>query len=103
MRELRVPADLAFFEGHFPGQPVVAGVVQLHWVMLAAADLLGATPQLLALEGLRFRDVLLPSQPFRLSLELSPARDRLRFELSDGERVFAKGRAQLAPGSGSAT
>lgn len=103
VRELRVPEDLAFLEGHFPGQPVVAGVVQLHWVMLAAAELLGATPQLLALEGLRFRDVLLPSQPFRLSLELSPARDRLRFELSDGERVFAKGRAQLAPGSGSAT
>ncbi|MBM4335253.1 MAG: AMP-binding protein [Deltaproteobacteria bacterium] len=101
VRELRVPADLAFLEGHFPGQPVVAGVVQLHWVMLAAAELLGATPQLLALEGLRFRDALLPSQPFRLSLELSPARDRLRFELSDGERVFAQGRAQLAAGSGS--
>ncbi len=94
-RELRVPADLAYREGHFPGQPVVAGVVQLHWVMLAAAELLGATPRLRALEGLRFREVLLPQQRFRLSLELSEARDLLRFELGSGERIFASGRARL--------
>ncbi len=96
-RELRVPADLAFLEGHFADQPVVAGVVQLHWVMLAAADLLGAMPRVLALEGLRFRDVLLPEQRFRLSLELSPARDLLRFELSAGEAIFASGRVRLQP------
>jgi len=96
-RELRVPAELAFLDGHFPGQPVVAGVVQLHWVMLAAADLLGATPRVRALEGLRFRDVLLPEQVFRLSLELSEARNLLRFELRAGERIFASGRARLEP------
>jgi acyl-coenzyme A synthetase/AMP-(fatty) acid ligase len=96
-RELRVPAELAFFEGHFPGQPVVAGVVQIHWVMLAAADLLGAMPRVQALEGLRFRDILLPEQRFRLSLELSPARDLLRFELSAADSIFATGRARLAP------
>ncbi len=96
-RELRVPADLAFLEGHFPGQPVVAGVVQLHWVMQAAADLLGEAPRVRGFEGLRFRDVLLPDQGFRLSLELSESGDRLRFELSDGERVFASGRARLLP------
>lgn len=102
VRELCVPADLAFLEGHFPGQPVVAGVVQLHWVMIAAAEILGEMPRVRVLEGLRFRDALLPEQRFRLSLELSEARDRLRFELSDGERVFAKGRAMLAPKSGGA-
>jgi acyl-coenzyme A synthetase/AMP-(fatty) acid ligase len=95
-RQLRVPADLAFFEGHFAGQPVVAGVVQLHWAMLAAADLLGAMPRVRALEGLRFRDSLLPEQCFRLSLELSPARDLLRFELATSDRIFASGRARLA-------
>jgi acyl-coenzyme A synthetase/AMP-(fatty) acid ligase len=102
-RELRVPADLAFLEGHFPGQPVVAGVVALHWVMLAAAELLGATPRVRALEGLRFREALLPEQRFTLSLELSDSRDALRFELRDGERIFASGRARLEPTADVAT
>ena len=96
-RELRVPADLSFLEGHFPGEPIVAGVVQIHWVMLATADLLGAAPRVRALEGLRFREVLLPEQTFRLSLELSEALDVLRFELAAGERVFASGRVRLDP------
>jgi len=100
-RELFVPADLAFLEGHFPGQPVVAGVVQLHWVMLAAAELLGATPSVCALEGLRFRDVLLPEQRFRLAIELSEARDGLAFELTAPGRSFSSGRARLAPSGAS--
>lgn len=102
-RELCVPADLAFLEGHFPGQPIVAGVVQLHWVMLAAAELLGATPRVRALEGLRFREALMPEQRFTLSLELSDARSGLRFELRDGERIFASGRARLEPAPEPAT
>ncbi len=102
-RELRVPADLAFLEGHFPGQPIVAGVVQLHWVMLAAAELIGEMPRVRALLGLRFRDVLAPGQRFRLSLELSASRDRLRFELGSEGRVFCTGRAQLATDDESAS
>jgi acyl-coenzyme A synthetase/AMP-(fatty) acid ligase len=96
-RELRVPADLAFLEGHFPGQPIVAGVVQIHWVMLAAAELLGSAPRVRALEGLRFRETLAPEQSFRLSVELSESADVLRFTLAAGERVFASGRARLDP------
>ncbi|MEX2207944.1 MAG: AMP-binding protein [Myxococcota bacterium] len=102
-RELCVPADLAFLEGHFPGLPVVAGVVQLHWVMLAAAELLGAAPRVRSFEGLRFREALLPEQRFTLALELTEGRDGLRFELKRGARVFASGRARLEPAGGVAT
>jgi acyl-coenzyme A synthetase/AMP-(fatty) acid ligase len=98
-RDLRVPADLAFFEGHFPGRPIVAGVVQLHWLMQAAAELLGESPRVRELEGLRFRDLLLPDTEFRMVLELSEAGDVLRFRLDAGPRVFASGRARLERGA----
>ncbi len=96
-RELCVPAELAFLEGHFPGQPIVAGVVQLHWVMAAAAELLGAAPVVRALEGLRFREALVPGQRFTLLVELSESRERLRFELRADARIFSSGRVRLAP------
>jgi acyl-coenzyme A synthetase/AMP-(fatty) acid ligase/3-hydroxymyristoyl/3-hydroxydecanoyl-(acyl carrier protein) dehydratase len=97
VRELRVPADLAFLEGHFPGRPLVAGVVQLHWAMQAARELVGPALRVGALSGVRLRDVLEPEQSFALEVELAPDRASLRFRLFAGERTFASGRAALVP------
>jgi 3-hydroxymyristoyl/3-hydroxydecanoyl-(acyl carrier protein) dehydratase len=96
-RRLRVPADLAALEGHFPGAPVVAAVVQLGWVMDAARALAGSAAEASAFEALRFRDVLVPEQELRLAVELSAAGELARFQLDAGERVFAAGRVRLAP------
>jgi 3-hydroxymyristoyl/3-hydroxydecanoyl-(acyl carrier protein) dehydratase len=95
-RTLRVPSDLAAFEGHFPRAPLVAGVVQLGWVMDAASALAGHSAEASGFEGLRFRDVLAPEQELRLAVELSDAGDSARFQLAAGERVFAAGRVRLA-------
>jgi acyl-coenzyme A synthetase/AMP-(fatty) acid ligase/3-hydroxymyristoyl/3-hydroxydecanoyl-(acyl carrier protein) dehydratase len=94
-RTLRVPADLAFLEGHFPGRPVVAGVVQIHWVMLAARELLGPALRARSLEGVRFRDLLLPDQVFQLELEISSDGAALRFRLFTDDSVFSAGRVVL--------
>lgn len=99
-RRLRVPRELAFLDGHYPGKPLVAGVVQLRWVLDAARALLGAPPAVVGFEGLRFRDVLVPEQELRLWLELSEPRDLLRFQLDAEGCVFAAGRVRLASSRG---
>ena len=96
VRRLRVPRDLAALEGHFPGAPLVAGVVQLGWVMEAARELLEADPVIVAFESLRFRDALAPEQELRLLVELTDARDVVRFRLDAGARSFLAGRVRLA-------
>ncbi len=93
-RRLRVPADLAFLDGHFPGRPIVAGVVQIHWVMQAAREL-APEPRARALEAVRFRDLLLPGQEFTLELELSEDGAVVRFSLHAGEGTFSAGRVLL--------
>jgi 3-hydroxymyristoyl/3-hydroxydecanoyl-(acyl carrier protein) dehydratase len=95
-RALRVPADLAALDGHFPGAPLVAGVVQLGWVMQAASALAGCALTARGFEGVRFRDALAPEQELRLAVEISEAGDLARFRLDAGERVFAAGRVRLA-------
>jgi acyl-coenzyme A synthetase/AMP-(fatty) acid ligase len=99
-RRLEVPTELAYLEGHFDGAPVVAGVVMLRWVVVAAADLMGQSPRVRAVEALKFPSVLRPGQQFTLRVEISEARDLLRFHLADGDRVFAVGRCPLAPTEG---
>ena len=97
-RRLRVPHDLVFLAGHFPGFPVVPAVVQLRWVMAAAADVLGSEPAVLRVDALKFRGLLLPGQDFDLEVELSSDGRSFRFRLGDGARVFASGRCRLAAG-----
>jgi acyl-coenzyme A synthetase/AMP-(fatty) acid ligase/3-hydroxymyristoyl/3-hydroxydecanoyl-(acyl carrier protein) dehydratase len=97
-RRLEVPADLAALEGHFEGMPLVPGVVQLGWALAAGACLLGRPPRVRGIEALKFPTLLVPGDRLTLRVEISEAGDRLRFRLSDGERVFATGRCVLAAG-----
>lgn len=99
-RSLEVPADLAYLEGHFPGRPIVAGVVQLRWVVDACFDLLGRSPAIRGFEALKFLEPLLPGQAFTLGVEVSEVGDRVRFRLADGGRVFSTGRCLLDPSMG---
>lgn len=95
-----MPRDLPALEGHFPGRPLVAAVVQLGWVVDAARALCAHAVQPRSFEGLRFRDALLPDQELRLAVELSEGGDVARFQLDAGPRVFAAGRVRLAHPSG---
>jgi 3-hydroxymyristoyl/3-hydroxydecanoyl-(acyl carrier protein) dehydratase len=97
-RRLRVPEDLACLEGHFEGNPVVPGVVQIGWALDAAARVLGAPPRVRGFEGLRFPALLRPGDVLEVAVEVSEDRCALRFALAgrDGDaRVFASGRCLL--------
>jgi len=96
--QLRIPEKLAFLDGHFPSFPIVAGVVQVHFVMGALEELLGTTARLATLEALKFRDLLRPGQEFHLRVEVAEDGERFEFVLADAQqpgRVFSSGRGRL--------
>ncbi len=95
-RRLVVPRDLAYLEGHYDAFPLVAGVVQIHWVMDALAELKGV-PAVAAerMEAIKFKDVLRPGQQFTLEIAIGPEPTRAQFSLSDGDRTFSSGRIHL--------
>ncbi len=99
-RRLRVPPRLGYLQGHFPGFPVVPGVVQVHWVMDIARSIAGSDVRLASLEALKFKQLLRPGQIFHLRVDLAPGRDTLRFRLWSGSTVFSSGRGRLVPAEG---
>jgi acyl-CoA synthetase (AMP-forming)/AMP-acid ligase II len=96
VRQLEVPEDLAQLEGHFEGFPLVSGVVQLGWVLAAAADWLAHPPQLVGLEALKFPEPLRPGRRVTLELRRSADGSLLRFRIHAGPSEFASGRAILS-------
>ena len=64
----RVPEDLPFFRGHFPGHPILPGVVALSWMLAGAERLLGRAVQAAELLNVKFQVVVLPGTEVELSI-----------------------------------
>lgn len=92
---LRVPPELACLPGHFPGRPIVPGVVQLHWAMGELARWVGHEPELTALEALKFRRPLLAGERFELRLERASDGASYGFEMSDADGPISSGRVRV--------
>jgi acyl-coenzyme A synthetase/AMP-(fatty) acid ligase len=95
-RLMQVPADYPPLAGHFPGLPVVPGVIQLRWVMELARRLGGPAVTLGSLEAVKFTSLLRPGQTFRLRVDLADRGETVHFRLWDDATVFSSGRGRLA-------
>ncbi|KAF1710888.1 beta-hydroxyacyl-ACP dehydratase [Pseudoxanthomonas sacheonensis] len=83
-----IPADHPSLPGHFPGRPIVPGVVLLDRVIEAIESDCGPLPPL-RLPQVKFLKPLLPGQS--ASVELSGQAPRWRFRVLRGTEVLASG------------
>ncbi len=98
-RACRVPRDLDCFAGHFPGAPLVPGVLQLDWAMELGAELLNESPRIAEIESLKFPAPLGPGDSFRILVRVV-AKSRVDFRIWGEDREYARGRVRLAVDQG---
>jgi len=89
--QLFVPADLYYFSGHFPNQPVLAGVVQLHWVVGFCLQYFPELKHVLSVEVLKFQVMVKPDCHLELFIEQNKAGVVL-FSYSQQQQKVASGR-----------
>lgn len=77
--EMRVQPELAHFSGHFPGMPILPGVVQLDWVMRCAARHFPFACDVVAFEQLKFVAPVVPGALLQLDMTHDAARHRVYF------------------------
>ncbi len=94
--DLDVPADCPWLEGHFPGQPVLPGVVQLRWALQLATLIWPDLRTVAAVSNLKFQNPVLPPAQLRLLLQRHPQAARIDFSYHQGEQRCALGRAGYA-------
>ena len=86
---LRVPAKHPALTGHFPGNPIVPGVVILDEVICAAEAWLGGDFHVHGLSHAKFLAPLKPDEAARIELALRGS--LLEFAVYRGEATIAKG------------
>ncbi len=93
--QLDLPAGLPCFRGHYPGLPILAGVVQIDWVMQLAAEHLQCGQQSATDFRIKFKRVIAPGVPLALTLWHDTVRHRLEFVYRSGEQIASEGRIML--------
>jgi 3-hydroxymyristoyl/3-hydroxydecanoyl-(acyl carrier protein) dehydratase len=93
---LRIDANHPSLPGHFPGQPLVPGVLLLDRVLCEAERWLGRPLSAAALPQAKFTAPLSPDATAHLSLKLED--NNLRFSLTCEGAAIAQGTFRLAQG-----
>lgn len=91
--ELRLHVDAGHhcFSGHFPGFPLVPGVVQVAWAVQLAEQFLPAKGAVQTLDRLKFMRPICPGDTISLTLQRVGA-DQVRFAYRNDDLSLAAGR-----------
>ena len=95
---LDIAGDLSWFQGHFPGQPVLPGIVQLHVAVLVCRALYGFDDAPQEVKRLKFKNVVIPPRTLELLVVRKGEHEaQFRFsgdgeENSEGRIVFPESR-----------
>ena len=93
--DLSIPENLFYLRGHFPGEPVLPGVVQIDWAVQLADRYLDT-----GLGGARnfkvkFRSVITPGSDLTIALKKPAGNGRLSFEYRQGTNILSSGSIDL--------
>ena len=91
--DLRVPPELECFAGHFPGMPLLPGVVQVEWAVALAQPRFALPPRFSHIAALKFMRVIQPGETLVLELGFDASRGELGFTYRDSQgRECSSGR-----------
>lgn len=89
---LEILGDSPYFEGHFPGTPILPGVVQLKWAEHFARELLGVKGPYLGMQAIKFKNLVRPGMVLELELQYTAPNGRLDFSYRSSEGQHSQGR-----------
>ncbi|HET8946140.1 MAG TPA: hypothetical protein VFQ07_04090, partial [Candidatus Polarisedimenticolia bacterium] len=85
---LAIPDSGPLFEGHFPGRPILPGIVLLHLALRARSS--GEAGMPAGIEMLRFRRLVLPGERLEVHWRAGDGPDRAALAIRRGDERVAE-------------
>ncbi|HUQ25678.1 MAG TPA: hypothetical protein VM140_08410 [Burkholderiales bacterium] len=92
---LRVPPELEHFKGHFPGFPILPGIVQLDWAVRLGRLHFAGLEASAGVDNFKCQALVFPGA--ELALELRRDETGLHFRYSDAQRTYSSGKILFRP------
>ncbi|MDP2962522.1 MAG: hypothetical protein Q8N54_07150 [Sulfurimicrobium sp.] len=94
-----IPENHPALPGHFPGKPIVPGVVLLNYICAAMRRDAGEGMHCSGFPSVKFLSPLLPGEAFAITLDFG-AGGRVRFVCKTEDRIIAQGSMQIETAAG---
>ncbi len=94
---LRVEENHPAFEGHFPGEPILSGLIQVDWAIRLGREAFAMPGTFQGLEHLKFQAPIRPAEPLELDLAWDATAGHLEFRYSGREGRKSQGIAVFRP------
>lgn len=89
---LRIQPELVYFDGHFPKQPILAGIAQLAWVEEYGQLFFSIEQPFLRMEVIKFKKIIQPKDIITLYLSWNFEAGKLYFDFSSETQAHSSGR-----------
>ncbi len=93
---VKIHHDIRWLEGHFPGQPVLAGVVQTHWAGSLCQYIFSIDDPFVGIDNLKFQSVIMPEKELDIRLEYNREKNTVKFRFYDELAVYSEGKIAFA-------
>jgi acyl-coenzyme A synthetase/AMP-(fatty) acid ligase/3-hydroxymyristoyl/3-hydroxydecanoyl-(acyl carrier protein) dehydratase len=90
--EFTAPRELVYFSGHFRDLPILAGVVQIDWVIAYGRQCFDLPSGFRGIHALKFQRIIAPEKPFTLELVHEPGKSSLSFKITSRAGTHSSGR-----------
>ena len=87
---LDVSTDLEVFKGHFPGNPILPGIVQVHWAVGISMAVFSFRDAPFEIKRLKFKSIVQPPRVLELVLSRNAAGEIL-FKFTSTGQVHSMG------------
>jgi 3-hydroxyacyl-[acyl-carrier-protein] dehydratase len=90
--DVYVPSGSAWFEGHFPGNPVLPGIAQLGMVFELISSAFETSLCVREVSRVRFKQMILPGDHLSVTAESKPGRQGVfSFRLTKNDELVCSG------------
>ncbi|HIP76239.1 MAG TPA: 3-hydroxyacyl-ACP dehydratase [Psychromonas hadalis] len=94
---LRMDADIHYFSGHFPKNPILPAVAQIDWVLFYAKQYLNASFfPFDGMEVIKFQTPILPNDEITLAVKWDEAKQKVYFSYTSDQNKYSSGRIKLS-------
>ena len=96
--EVYVPADSTWFNGHFPGNPVLPGIAQLGMVFDLIGHGFSGAVRVREVSRVRFKQMILPGDRITVTAEPKAGKAGLyTFRIAKGDELVCSGNMAVEP------